>query len=139
MTPEELRGILEGGATRTIAVVGLSPSPARPSHVVARYLRDAGFRIVPVNPHHETIFGERSYSTLMAAAADHSIDVVDVFRRSQFAGPIVDEAIHLHPPPRLIWLQMGVVDEAARERARAAGIPFVMDRCLMVDHRALAG
>lgn len=135
MTAEELRDILE--AARTIAVVGLSPSSERPSHGVARYLRDAGFQIVPVNPHHQTILGERSYPTLTAAAADHSIDVVDVFRRSQFAGPIVDEAIRLQPPPRLIWLQMGVVDEAARERAQAAGIPFVMDRCLMVDHRAL--
>ncbi len=139
MTAEELSRILEGKATRTIAVVGLSPSPARPSHIVARYLRDAGFRIVPVNPHHETILGERSYATLTAAAADHSIDVVDVFRRSQFAGSIVDEALSLRPPPRMIWLQMGVVDEAARARAQTAGIPFVMDRCLMVDHRALAG
>lgn len=136
MTAEELRDILE--AARTIAIVGLSPSPERPSHGVARYLQGAGFRIVPVNPHHQTILGERSYPTLTAAAADHAIDVVDVFRRSQFAGPIVDEAIHLRPSPRLIWLQMGVVDDAARERAQAAGIPFVMDRCLMVDHRALA-
>ena len=139
MTAEELRGILEGKPTRTIAVVGLSPSPERPSHGVARYLQGAGFRIVPVNPHHDTILGERSYPTLTAAAADHTIDVVDVFRRSQFAGPIVDEAIRLRPSPRLIWLQMGVVDQAARQRAQAAGIPFVMDRCLMVDHRALGG
>lgn len=137
MTAEELRDVLE--AARTIAVVGLSPSAERPSHGVARYLRDAGFRIVPVNPHHQTILGERSYPTLTAAAVDHAIDVVDVFRRSQFAGAIVDEAIGLKPAPRLIWLQMGVVDQAARERAQAAGIPFVMDRCLMVDHRALAG
>ena len=137
MTAEELRDVLE--AARTIAVVGLSPSRERPSHGVARYLRDAGFRIVPVNPHHQAILGERSYPTLTAAAADQAIDVVDVFRRSQFAGSIVDEAIRLRPPPRLIWLQMGVVDEAARERAQEAGIPFVMDRCLMVEHRALAG
>lgn len=137
MTAEELRAVLE--ATRTIAVVGLSPSPDRASHGVARYLRDAGFRIVPVNPHHQAILGERSYPTLTAAAVDHAIDVVDVFRRSEFAGSIVDEAIRLNPAPRLIWLQMGVVDEAARKRAQAAGIPFVMDHCLMVEHRALAG
>ena len=135
MTAEALRDIL--ATARTIAVVGLSPTPTRPSHGVARYLRDAGYRIVPVNPGHATILGEKSYPTLTAAAADHPIDVVDVFRRSEFVGAIVDEAIGVQPPPRLIWLQMGVVDERARARAQAAGIPFVMDRCLMVDHRAL--
>jgi uncharacterized protein len=137
VTPEALRDIL--AAVRTIAVVGLSPSPERPSHAVARYLQSVGFRIIPVNPHHTSILGEPSYPTLSAAAAKNTIDVVDVFRRSAFVGPIVDEAIRLRPPPRLIWLQLGVVDEAAGERARAAGIPFVMDRCLMAEHRALGG
>jgi uncharacterized protein len=133
VTDEALRGIL--GAARTIAVVGLSATPGRASHGVARYLQDAGYRIVPVNPFHSALLGERSYPTLAAAARDHAIDVVDVFRRSEFAGAIVDQAIAVRP--RLIWLQLGVVDAAAEERARAAGIPFVMDRCLMVDHRAL--
>jgi len=135
VTAEALRDIL--GAARTIAVVGLSPTPSRPSHGVARYLREAGYRIVPVNPGHTTILGEKSYPNLTAAAANYTIDVVDVFRRSEFVGAIVDEAIGVQPPPRLIWLQMGVVDDAARARAQAAGIPCVMDRCLMVDHRAL--
>lgn len=135
MTEQALRDILR--AARTIAVVGLSPKPTRPSHGVARYLRDAGYRIIPVNPGHPTILGETSYPTLTAAAADHAIDVVDVFRRSEFVGSIVDEAIGVQSRPRLIWLQLGVVDKAARERAQAAGIPCVMDRCLMVDHRAL--
>ena len=135
MTAEALRDIL--GAARTIAVVGLSPTPSRPSHGVARYLREAGYRIVPVNPGHTTILGEKSYPNLTAAAANYTIDVVDVFRRSEFVAPIVDEAIGVRPRPRLIWLQIGVVDEAARARAQAAGIPCVMDRCLMVDHRAL--
>lgn len=135
MTDEALRGIL--GAARTIAVVGLSPTLGRASHGVALYLRDAGYRIVPVNPFHTLILGERSYPTLTAASLEHAIDVVDVFRRSEFAGAVVDEAIAVRPPPRLIWLQLGVLDAAAGERARAAGIPFVMDRCLMVDHRAL--
>ena len=135
MTAEALRDIL--GTARTIAVVGLSPRPARPSHGVARYLREAGYRIVPVNPGHSTILGEQSYPTLTAAAADHTIEIVDVFRRSEFVGPVVDEAIGVRPRPRLIWLQIGVVDEAARGRAQAAGIPCVMDRCLMVDHRVL--
>jgi uncharacterized protein len=131
----DLRDVL--ATARTIAVVGLSPSPERPSQHVARYLQSVGYRIIPVNPHHTVILGERSYPTLTAAAADHTIDVVDVFRRSAFVAPIVDEAIRLRPPPKLIWLQVGVVDEAAAERARAAGIPFVMDHCLMVEHRAL--
>ncbi len=133
MTAEALRDIL--GAARTIAVVGLSPTPERPSHGVARYLQGAGYRIVPVNPHHAVILGERCYPTLTAAARDHALDVVDVFRRSEFAGAVVDEAIRVRP--RLIWLQLGVVDAAAGARAAAAGIPCVMDRCLMVDHRAL--
>ncbi|HYT04264.1 MAG TPA: CoA-binding protein [Gemmatimonadales bacterium] len=133
MTADALRAIL--GAARTIAVVGLSPKPERPSHQIARYLRAAGYRVVPVNPGHESILGEKSYPTLTAAAAEHAVDVVDVFRRSEFAGPVVDEAIRIRP--RLIWLQLGVIDAAAAARAAAAGIPFVMDRCLMVDHQAL--
>ena len=133
MSPDALRALLRD--TRTIAVVGLSPSSARPSHAVARYLRDAGYRIVPVNPHHATILDEASYPTLTAAAQAHPIDVVDVFRRSEFAGAVVDEAIPLRP--RLIWLQVGVVDESAGARAAAAGIPCVMNRCLMVDHQRL--
>lgn len=133
MTPDALRTLLRDA--RTIAVVGLSPDPARPSHSVARYLQDAGYRIVPVNPHHARLLGEDCYPSLTAAARDHSIDVVDVFRRSEFAGAVVDEALTLRP--RLIWLQQGVVDPAASARARAAQIPFVMDRCLAVDHQQL--
>jgi len=134
VSPDALRALLRNA--RTIAVVGLSPSAARPSHAVARYLRDAGYRIVPVNPRHATILDETSYPTLTAAARAHSIDVVDVFRRSEFAGAVVDEAIPLRP--RLIWLQVGVVDESAGARAAAVGIPCVMNRCLMVDHQRLA-
>jgi predicted CoA-binding protein len=122
-------------AAKTIAVVGLSPNPMRPSHQVAMYLRASGYRIVPVNPGHETILGEPSYPTLTDAARAGPIDVVNVFRRSEVVGPIVDEAIALNP--KLIWLQVGVWDVAARARAAAAGIPCVMDRCLMVDHQLL--
>lgn len=135
MTPEALQALLRNA--RTVAVVGLSPDPARPSHSVARYLQGAGFRIVPVNPHHTVLLGERCYPTLATAAQDHSLDIVDVFRRSVFAGAVVDEALALRPPPRLIWLQQGVIDPAAAERARSAGVPFVMDRCLAVDHQLL--
>ena len=136
IAPEELRGLLR--QARTIAVVGLSPKWERPSHGVARYLQGVGYRIVPVNPGHAEILGERSYPTLAAAAAGvESIDVVDVFRRSDFAGAVVDEALLLEPRPRLLWLQEGVVDQAAAARAAAAGVPFVMDRCLAVDHQLL--
>jgi len=133
VTRQELGPLLR--EARTVAVVGLSPDPTRPSHGVARYLQRAGYRIVPVNPRHATILGERSYPTLAAAARDSAIDVVDVFRRSEYAGGVVDEAIPLQP--KLIWLQQGVVDEAAAARAAAAGIPFVMDRCLAVEHQLL--
>ena len=133
MTHDALRALLR--EVRTIAVVGLSPKRDRPSHGVARYLQGAGYHIVPINPGHEEILGERSYPTLAAAAREHAIDVVDVFRRSELAGAVVDEAIALRP--RLIWLQQGVVDAAAAARAEAAGIPIEMDSCLAVQHRIL--
>ena len=132
---DELRALLR--AARTIAVVGLSPKPIRPSHSVSRFLKSVGYRIVPINPGHEDILGEKSYPTLTDAAREHAIDIVDIFRRSELAGPIVDEAIALAPPPKLIWLQQGVVDAAAAQRAAAAGIPFVMDQCIAVEHRHL--
>ena len=133
MTRDALRTLLHDA--KTIAVVGLSPDPARPSHVVARYLRAAGYRIVPINPRHATLLDEPSYPTLAAAARVAPLDIVDVFRRSEFVGPIVAEAIPLRP--RLIWLQVGVRDAAACARAEAAGIPCIMNRCLMVDHQML--
>jgi len=133
MTNDALRALLQ--EVHTIAVVGLSPKPDRPSHGVAGYLKRAGYHIVPINPGHEKVLGEQSYATLADAAREHTIDVVDVFRRSEHAGAVVDEAIALHP--RLIWLQQGVMDEAAAARAAAAGIPIVMDACLAVQHRLL--
>ena len=135
MTNDALRALLR--EARTVAVVGLSPKPERPSHGVARYLQRAGYRIVPVNPGHDEILGERSYRTLADAARDHAVDIVDVFRRSELAGAVVDEAIAIRP--KLVWLQLGVVDEAARARAEGAGISIVMDRCLAIDHRRLLG
>lgn len=134
MPPEEkLRALLK--EARTIAIVGLSPNPMRPSNSVARYLQRSGYRIVPVNPGHKEILGEQSYPSLTDAVRDHAIDIVDVFRRSENAGVVVDEAIPLHP--KLIWLQMGVVDPAAEQRAEAAGIPFVMDHCIAIEHNHL--
>lgn len=120
---------------RTIAVVGLSPNPARPSHRVAQYLRDAGYRIIPVNPLQETILEEQSYPTLTAAAAAHQIDIVDVFRRSDLAGAVVDEAVPLKP--KAVWLQLGIEAPEACARAEAAGVPCVTGRCLMVTHQRL--
>jgi uncharacterized protein len=129
----ELLAILR--ESRTIAVVGCSPKVERPSHGVARYLQARGYRIVPVNPGANEILGERCYPSLTAAARDQPIDIVDVFRRSALAGVVVDEALPLKP--RLVILQLGVVDHEAAGRAAAAGVPFLMDHCLAIEHRRL--
>jgi predicted CoA-binding protein len=119
-------------SARTIAVVGLSANPRRPSYGVARYLQRAGYRIIPVNPNVSEVLGERAYATLSELPGP--VDVVDVFRRSEFAGAVVDEAIAIGAAA--VWLQDGVVDEAAGERARAAGLDVVMDDCMMRRHAA---
>lgn len=133
MTDAELRAILE--TAKVVAVVGCSPRPERPSHGVARYLQSEGYRIIPVNPGPREVLAERCYPNLAAAARDHAIDIVDVFRRSEFAGAVVDDALALKP--RLIVLQLGVIDQAAAQRAAAAGVPFLMDHCLAIEHRRL--
>jgi len=133
MNDAELRAILE--TAKVIAVVGCSPRPERPSHGVARYLQSEGYRIIPVNPGQREILAERCYATLADAAREHTIEIVDVFRRSEFAGGVVDEALAIRP--RLIILQLGVVDAAAAQRAAAAGVPFLMDHCLAIEHRRL--
>ncbi|HLZ44316.1 MAG TPA: CoA-binding protein [Gemmatimonadales bacterium] len=130
---DELRELLQ--QARTVAVVGLSPNPMRPSNTVARYLQRSGYAVIPINPGHKEILGEQSYPTLTDAVRDHAIDIVDVFRRSENAGVAVDEAIPLKP--KLIWLQLGVVDPAAAQRAGAAGVPFVMDHCIAIEHHRL--
>jgi hypothetical protein len=119
---------------RTVAVVGLSPDPGRPSHGVARYLQRAGYHVIPVNPFATDVLGKPAYPSLTRAAAVHAIDIVDVFRRQEHVLDLVREAIPLSP--RLIWLQEGIRDDAAAALARSASIPFVMDRCLAVDHQA---
>jgi predicted CoA-binding protein len=130
-TPDPAEKILR--SARTIAVVGLSANPRRPSHGVARYLQRAGYRIIPVNPNIDEVLGERAYPTL--SELPEPVDVVEVFRRSEFAGAIVDEAIAIGVGA--VWLQDGVVDEAAAERARAAGLDVVMDDCMMRRHAAM--
>jgi predicted CoA-binding protein len=117
-------------SARTIAVVGLSPDPRRPSHGVARYLQRAGYRIIPVNPNVEEVLGERAYPSLREIP--QPVDVVDVFRRSEFVGPIVDDAIAIKAAA--VWLQDGVFDEDAAARARASGLDVVMDDCMMRRH-----
>lgn len=125
-------GALLRGA-RTIAVVGLSPNPRRPSHAVAAYLQDVGYRIVPVRPGGATVLGQPSYPDLASAiAAVGPVDVIDIFRRSD-ALPDLAPAL-LAAKPRLVWMQVGVRDDAVAAQLEAAGITVVMDRCLMVEH-----
>jgi predicted CoA-binding protein len=125
---EAIKKILED--CRTIAVVGLSSSPARASNGVAGYMKRQGYKIIPVNPKEEQVFGEKSYATL--ADVPIKIDLVDVFRRSEAAGEVVDEAIKVGA--KAVWLQEGVIDNAAAERAQAAGLLVVMDRCWLKEH-----
>lgn len=117
---------------RNIAVVGLSDSPLRPSHGVSAYMQSHGYRIIPVNPAIRGALGEKAVPSL--ADVKEKIDIVDVFRRPEHVAEVVDEAIRLKVPA--IWLQEGVIDEAAAEKARKAGIQVVMDRCILKEHRA---
>ncbi|HEY7028330.1 MAG TPA: CoA-binding protein [Gemmatimonadales bacterium] len=121
---------------RTIAVVGLSPNPARPSHEVASYLQDAGYRIVPVRPAVESVLGARAYADLDSAArAVGRIDIVNVFRRSEFVAALAEPLLAIRPS--LVWLQVGIWDPETAQRLIHAGIPVVMDRCLMTEHPSL--
>ncbi|HLW54200.1 MAG TPA: CoA-binding protein [Candidatus Angelobacter sp.] len=117
---------------RTIAVVGLSNSPMRPSYGVAAYMQTHGYRIIPVNPTIKGALGEKAVAAL--SDIKEKVDIVDVFRRSEYVPDIVDEAIRLKLPA--IWLQEDVIHEAAAEKAREAGIFVVMDRCILKEHRA---
>jgi predicted CoA-binding protein len=116
--------------TQTIAVVGLSNNPLRPSYGVAAYMQSHGYRIIPVNPRISESLGETSYATL--ADVPEKIDVVNIFRRSEYVGEIVDQAIQLKVPA--VWMQEEVINERAAEKARQAGILVVMDRCILKEH-----
>jgi uncharacterized protein len=118
---------------RRIAVVGCSPDPSRDSHRIAQLLIDKGHTVVPVNPHATQILGHRCYPTLQMIPG--AIDMVDIFRRANEAGAILDEAIAVGA--RIIWMQLGVIDEAAAVRAQAAGLTVVMDRCPAIEYRRL--
>jgi uncharacterized protein len=122
-----------------IAVVGLSESPMRPSYGVSAYMQAAGYKIIPVNPKITEALGERSYPSLLEIplSVTEKIDLVDVFRRPEYVDEIVEQAIQLKIPA--IWLQEGVINERAAERARKVGMLVVMDRCVLKEHRARFG
>jgi predicted CoA-binding protein len=130
---EALRAMLE--KARRIAVVGLSPKPHRDSNRVARYLLECGYEVIPVYPRDEEILGQHVYRSLRDVPG--TVDLVDVFRRSETLAGVVDDALAARAPA--LWFQLGCVDEEAARRAQAAGAIVVMDRCLMVDHRRLLG
>jgi len=128
MTNPDLKKILT--SYRTVAVVGLSPDQGKASHEVAAYLQRAGYRIIPVNPACQEVLGERCYPTL--AEIPGEVEIVDVFRRAEFVPEIAEQAIA--KGAKVLWLQEGVVNEAAAARAEAAGLTVVMDRCMLKEH-----
>jgi predicted CoA-binding protein len=128
---EKIREILS--QSTTIAVVGLSPKPFRPSYGVANYLKKQSYRIIPVNPGHPEILGEKSYPALLDIP--EKVDIVDIFRRPEHIPPIVDEAIKIKA--RVIWMQSGIVNYEAAQKAKQAGLLVVMDRCLAVARSIL--
>jgi uncharacterized protein len=125
--PELLRN------SRTIAVVGLSGKRFRPSYGVSEYMQRAGYRIIPVNPNEQNVLGETSYASL--DDVPEPVDIVDIFRRPEFVPEVVEAAIRRGA--RAIWMQEGIIHEAAAERARQAGLEVVMDRCILKEHRRI--
>jgi hypothetical protein len=118
---------------KTIAVVGLSNHRWRPSYGVSEYMQSAGYRIIPVNPVETEVLGEKAYASL--DAIPEPVDIVDIFRRSEFVPDIVDAAIRIHA--KCVWMQEGVIHEEAAAKARAAGLEVVMDRCILKEHRKM--
>jgi predicted CoA-binding protein len=127
---DEVRNLLQ--AARTIAIVGLSDQPNRPSYGVARYLQQNGYRIIPINPNIQEVLGEKAYPELQAAP--RPIDIVDIFRRPDAVPEIVADAIAIGA--KAVWMQEGIVHNAAAEQAQAAGLTVVMNKCLMKEHHA---
>jgi uncharacterized protein len=128
ITVNEIMQILQ--KTQSIAVIGLSPKENRPSNLVGRYLIDAGYSVVPVNPGHTEILGKKCYSNLIDI--QEQIDIVDIFRRPEDIMPIVEEAIAIGA--KVIWMQLGIINQQAAARARQAGLTVIMDRCIKIDH-----
>lgn len=127
----EIKELLD--RARVIAVVGISDNPEKPSNIVARYLKEAGYTIIPVNPNYTEVLGERCYTTL--SEIGRHIDIVDIFMRSENLLPVVEEAVKLNP--RCIWLQLGIINEEARRLAEKNNIKFVMDHCIKIEHTRL--
>jgi len=122
-------------SSRTIAVVGLSKNPMRASHGVSAYMQSQGYKIIPVNPEVDEVLGEKAYPSLLDVP--DQIDIVDIFRRSEFVPEIVDQAIQRKA--RAIWMQEDVIHEKAAEKARRAGLFVIMDSCILKEHRARVG
>lgn len=120
---------------RNIAVVGLSPKANRPSYQVAAYLLAAGYNVIPVNPGQVEVLGRTCYPDLLAI--QEPVEIVDIFRRSEEVGVVVDQAIAIGA--KVVWMQLGIVNEAAAAQARRAGLTVIMDRCLKIDHQSLLG
>jgi predicted CoA-binding protein len=131
--PDPITDLLK--RSKTIAVVGLSNSPLRPSHGVSAYMQTNGYRIIPVNPEIKGALGEKAYASLLDVP--EKIDIVDIFRRPEFVEEVVDQAIQLKVPA--IWMQEEVINEKAAEKARQAGIFVVMDHCILKEHKARFG
>lgn len=130
-TDTDLKRLFE--TVRTIAVVGCSPKPERPGHYVAKYLQDLGYRIIPVNPGQTEILGEKCYASLRDIP--EPVDMVDCFRRAEDIPPIVEDAIAIGA--KFVWMQLGIINEEAAQRAIEAGINVVMDRCPKIDYPRL--
>jgi len=130
---DQIRKILR--QNKTIAVVGLSGTWNRPSHFAAKYMKEHGYRIIPVNPGYNEILGEKCYPSLLDIL--EPVDIVDIFRRSEDVPPIVDDAIKIGA--KVVWMQLTVINEEAAQTARVAGLEVVMDRCVKIEHGRLFG
>lgn len=131
MTDQTKKDIL--ASSKIIAVVGLSPKEGKPSNTVAQYLKVHGYRIIPVNPQHEEILGEKSYKSLLDIP--EKVDIVDIFMRPENVVPVVEEAIKIQP--KVIWLQLGIENSAAKDMAEKNGLPFVQNVCIKLEHARL--
>jgi hypothetical protein len=139
VTDEELREILSAD---TVAVVGCSTTPGKAAHDIPAYLQNHGYRVIPVNPFADEILGETAYDSLADVPEDAGIDVVDVFRPSEEADDVAEAAVERHESVgdvRSVWLQLGITNDDAKRRVREAGLAFVQDKCMKVEHSRLLG